>query len=311
VDNYCFIISPGFAILYIINKTALNETKEIAALLHLIDDPDEDVYGVVSTKILSIGKSIIPNLEHLWENTPEEGIQERIELIIHKLHFNDLTDDFINWRNSGADLLKGALLVARYHYPEFKEQQPLQEIEKLRRNIWLEMSSYLTPLEQANIITGIMYNYHKQQGVEVNYTQPDDFLVNKVLETKKGNAIGNGIVYLALCEMLDIPIRAVNIPKQFILAYFDPQYEMLNPLGHTSEKIVFFVDPVNGQIYSHKDLENYFKRIAVPPTPSYYKPLNSKRVIQMLLEELGKCFDNDKNRYKMDEQLFLANLTEE
>jgi regulator of sirC expression with transglutaminase-like and TPR domain len=297
--------------LYIINKSALNETKEIAALLHLIDDPDEDVYGVVSTKILSIGKSIIPNLEHLWENTPGEEIQERIELIIHKLHFNDLTDDFINWKNGGADLLKGALLAARYHYPEFKEQQTLQEIEKLRRNIWLEMSSYLTPLEQANIITGIMYNYHKQQGVEINYTQPDDFLVNKVLESKKGNAIGNGIVYLALCELLDIPIRAVNIPKQFILAYFDPQYEMLNPMGHASEKIVFFVDPVNGQIYSHKDMESYFKRIAVPPTPSYYKPLNSKRVLQMLLEELAKCFDNDKNRYKMDEQLFLANLTEE
>jgi regulator of sirC expression with transglutaminase-like and TPR domain len=289
----------------------LNETKEISALLHLIDDPDEDVYGVVSTKILSIGKSIIPNLEHLWENTPEEGIQERIELIIHKLHFNDLTDDFINWKNGGADLLKGALLVARYHYPEFKEQQPLQEIEKLRRNIWLELSSYLTPLEQANIITGIMYNYHKQQGVEINYTQPDDFLVNKVLESKKGNAIGNGIVYLALCELLDIPIRAVNIPKQFMLAYFDPQYEMLNPMGHAAEKIVFFVDPVNGQIYSHKDLESYFKRIAVPPTPSYYKPLSSKRVIQLLLEELGKCFDNAKNRYKMDEQLFLANLADD
>jgi regulator of sirC expression with transglutaminase-like and TPR domain len=297
--------------LYIINNIVLNETKEISALLHLIDDPDEDVYGVVSTKILSIGKSIIPHLEHLWENTPEENIQERIELIIHKLHFNDLTDDFVSWKNGGADLLKGALLVARYHYPEFKEQQPLQEIEKLRRNIWLELSSYLTPLEQANIITGIMYNYHKQQGVEINYTQPDDFLVNKVLESKKGNAIGNGIVYLALCELLDIPIRAVNIPKQFILAYFDPQYEMLNPMGHAAEKIVFFVDPVNGQIYSHKDLESYFKRIAVPPTPSYYKPLSSKRVIQLLLEELGKCFDNPRNRYKMDEQFFLANLADE
>jgi regulator of sirC expression with transglutaminase-like and TPR domain len=289
----------------------LNETKEISALLHLIDDPDEDVYGVVSNKILSIGKAIIPNLEHLWENTAEEGIQERIELIIHKLHFNDLTNDFINWRNGGADLLKGALLVARYHYPEFKEQQPLQEIEKLRRNIWLEMSSYLTPLEQSNIITGIMYNYHKHQGVEVNYTQPDDFLVNKVLESKKGNAIGNGILYLALCELLDIPIRAINIPRQFILAYFDSRHDMITPRQHAADKITFFVDPSNGQIYSHKDLESYFKRISVPPVPSYYKELSSKQVIQMMLEELAKCFDNDRNRYKMDEQLFLANLVAE
>jgi len=286
----------------------LNETKEISALLHLIDDPDEDVYDVVSNKILSFGKPIIPNLEHLWENTLSENIQERIEQIIHKLHFNDLTDAFTNWKNGGADLLKGALLVSRYHYPEMKEQQPLQEIEKLRRNIWLEMSSYLTPLEQTNIISGIFYNYYKQQGVaEISYTQPDEFLLNKVLEVKKGNSISNGIVYLALCELLDIPIKAVNIPKQFLLGYYDPQYELLNPVRHPSEKILFFIDPINGQAYSHKDIESYFKRISVPPTPSYYRPLSSIRIIQMLLEELARCFDNDRNRYKMDELLFLAN----
>lgn len=286
----------------------MNETKEISALLHLIDDPDEDVYDVVSNKILSFGKPIIPNLEHLWENTLSENIQERIEQIIHKLHFNDLTDAFTNWKNGGADLLKGALLVSRYHYPEMKEQQPLQEIEKLRRNIWLEMSSYLTPLEQTNIISGIFYNYYKQQGVaEISYTQPDDFLLNKVLEVKKGNSISNGIVYLALCELLDIPIKAVNIPKQFLLGYYDPQYELLNPVRHPSEKILFFIDPINGQAYSHKDIESYFKRISVPPTPSYYRPLSSIRIIQMLLEELARCFDNDRNRYKMEELLFLAN----
>jgi len=40
----------------------LEENKEITALLHLIDDPDEDVYTTVSDKIISFGKDIIPNL---------------------------------------------------------------------------------------------------------------------------------------------------------------------------------------------------------------------------------------------------------
>jgi regulator of sirC expression with transglutaminase-like and TPR domain len=285
----------------------LNETKEISALLHLIDDPDEDVYSVVSNKLLSFGKPIIPNLEHLWENTLNEGIQERIEQIIHKLHFNDLTDAFTNWKDGGKDLLQGALLTARYHYPDLKEQQPLQEIEKLRRNVWLEMNSYLTPLEQVNIISGIFYNYYKQQGVEVGYAHPDDFLLNKVLESKKGNAISNGIIYLVLCEMLDIPVRAVNIPKQFLLAYYDPQFELAHPTRHPAEKILFFIDPVNGHAYSHMDIEQYFKRISVPPTPSYYRQMNNVRIMQLLLEELAKCFDNDRNRYKRDELLLLSN----
>ncbi|UAY53731.1 transglutaminase-like domain-containing protein [Ferruginibacter albus] len=284
------------------------ENKEITALFHLIDDPDEEVYNTISDKIISFGKGIIPNLEHLWENTTSEDIQERIETIIHKLHFRDLTDDFMNWKVGSNELLQGALLTAQYHYPDMNGTQPLQELEKLRRNIWLELNSYLTPLEQINVVTSILYNYYKLRGVEIAYTQPEDFLINKTLETKKGNAISNGIIYLILSELLDIPVKAINIPRQFILAYFDPHYEIMNPGGHASEKINFYIDPLNGQIYSHKDVENYFKRISVPPTTSYFKPMNNRRIIQFLLEELAKCFDNDRNRYKMNELISLSNL---
>jgi alpha-D-ribose 1-methylphosphonate 5-phosphate C-P lyase len=73
----------------------MEQTKEISALLNLIDDPDEEVFGAVSNKILDFGRTIIPNLEHLWETTPDEQIQERIELIIHRLHYTDLTEDFL------------------------------------------------------------------------------------------------------------------------------------------------------------------------------------------------------------------------
>lgn len=287
------------------------ENKEISALFHLIDDPDNDVYTTVSDKIISFGKAIIPNLEDLWENTINEEVQERIELLIHKLHFSDLTNDFVNWKNGSRELLQGALLTAQYHYPEMQPLQALQEIEKMRRNIWLELNNYLTPLEKINVLTSIFYNYYKQKGVEIAYSQPEDFLLNKTLETKKGNAISNGIIYLVLCELLDIPVKAINIPRQFILGYFDSQYEFLNPVGHSSQKIMFYIDPLNGQIYSHKDVEGYFKRISVPPTTSYFKEMDNKRIIQFLLEELSKCFDNDRNHYKMEELLTLVKLLDE
>jgi regulator of sirC expression with transglutaminase-like and TPR domain len=286
----------------------MKENKEISALLHLIDDPDEYVFSTVSDKIISFGKAIIPNLESLWENTTNEELQERIELLIHRLHFRDLTNDFTAWAAGDADLLQGALLVAKYHYPDLQKNTVLQEIEKLKRNIWLELNNYLTPLEQVNVMTSILYNYYKQKGVEFAYNNPDDYLINKALESKKGNAISNGIIYLVLCELLDIPVKAINIPRQFILAYIDQQHDLLNPVGHSSEKINFYIDPLNGQMYSHKDVESYFKRIAVPPTTSYFRQLSNKRIIQFLLEELSKCFDNDRNRYKMDELLLLANL---
>jgi regulator of sirC expression with transglutaminase-like and TPR domain len=286
----------------------LQENKEIKALLHLIDDPDEDVYTTVSEKILSFGKEIIPNLEHLWENIHDEEAQERIETLIHRVHYRELTADFVQWKNNPVDLMTGALTVARYTYPDLQPQQIWQEIEKLRRNIWLELNSYLTPIETINVVNSILFNYYKQKGAEISYEHPDQFLLNKTLETKKGNAIGNGIVYLILCELLDIPVRAVNIPRQFLLGYFDDQYELLNPAGHPSEKIKFYVDALTGQMYSHKDIEAYFKRLSVPPVPTYFRPLNNKKVIQFLLKELCKCYDNESDLYKMDELTSLANI---
>src|ERR1035437_5467442 len=220
----------------------MNEDKEISALFHLIDDPDEEVYNTVSEKIVSLGKNIIPNLEHLWETTIDEEIQSRIEAIIHKLHFRDLINDFTAWKNSNGDLLNGALLVARYQYPDMLFATTKQEVEKIRRNIWLELNSYLTPLEQVNVFSGILYNYFKLKGGEVSYDIPEDFFINNVIEGKKGNAITNGILYLTICELLDIPVKAVNIPKQFILAYFDVEYGYPNPAGHVSNKINFYVE---------------------------------------------------------------------
>ena len=75
----------------------METNKEISALFHLIDDPDQEVFEAVSQKIVDYGKPIIPNLEHLWETTPEEHTQERIELLIHRLHYRDLTEDFRQW----------------------------------------------------------------------------------------------------------------------------------------------------------------------------------------------------------------------
>lgn len=286
----------------------MENTKEISALLHLIDDPDEEVFDAVSEKIVGYGKPIIPNLEHLWETTPDEGIQERIELLIHRLHYHDLTEDFRQWNVSGHhDLLLGSLLVCKFQYPELTTTPVLQEIEKIRRNIWLELNNYLTPLEQINIVTSILYSYYGLKGGEVNYKEPNEFLLHKTLEAKRGNQISNGVLYLLLCELLDIPVRAINIPRQSIIAYFKPGYSQEN-LPDPLSMIEFFIDPTSGQVFSHQDVENYFKRIAIPPVSSYFKPRKNKQVIQQLLEEFSKCFTGQLDAYKQKELTELAAL---
>ncbi|MCO5285062.1 MAG: transglutaminase-like domain-containing protein [Chitinophagaceae bacterium] len=287
------------------------ENEEINALFYLIEDPDEKVFDSVSTKLISMGKGILPNLEHLWENTPDEALQRRIEMIIHKLHFQDLVKEFTDWRKDSPDLLQGALLVSKYMYPDLSHTRTFQEVERLRRNIWMELNSYLTPMEESAVISAILFNYYKLQGNSISYDIPDDFLLPKLIENKRGNAISTGILYLILAQMLDVPIAAIKIPRQFILAYFVTEYEYPDPVKKRTEQIQFYIDPLNGQVYSQKDVEEYFKRNSRELLPEYFKPMNTVETIRHLLEELGSCFTKENNRYKKEDLITLAKKLDE
>ena len=140
----------------------MRSDKEISALLRLIDDPDSEVYDTVASKLLNYGKEIIPNLEQLWEVTEDEDVQERIELLIHRVHFEDLQEDFVTWSNAAnPELLRGAILLARFQFPDLNVPAILTQFDQLRRNIWLELNNYLSPMEQVNVFNSILYNFFK------------------------------------------------------------------------------------------------------------------------------------------------------
>ena len=65
--------------------------------LRLIDDPDDEVFDTVASQLLHYGKEIIPNSSNYGKQRSEDQkVQERIELLIHRVHFHNLQQDFPN-----------------------------------------------------------------------------------------------------------------------------------------------------------------------------------------------------------------------
>jgi regulator of sirC expression with transglutaminase-like and TPR domain len=265
--------------------------KEINALLQLVDDPDNEVFETVANKLLHYGKDIIPNLEHVWESTADEDLQERMEFLIHRVHFNDLQLEVLEWNQSDSpDLLRGAILVAKYRFPDLDEAAILTQFDHMRRNVWLELNNYLTPLEQINVLNSILYNYYKLQGHELTDRDARFFFINQVLESKQGNAYSIGVLYLAICEVLDIPVFAVDVPRQFIFAYIDTLHSFFSNDPDGVQQIQFYIDPLSGMAYTQKDLDMYLKKINATERSAYFKPLTTRRVIYKMLEELSQCY---------------------
>lgn len=276
----------------------MQQNKEIKALLRLMDDPDDEVFDTVAEKLLLYGRGIIPNLEQLWEVTEDEAVQERIEMLIHRVHFQDLQQELLEWSQSkNPELLRGAILVAKYQFPDLNIPALLTQFDQIRRNIWLELNNYLTPLEQINVFNSILYNYYKLQGHELTEREPKYFFINQVLESKQGNGYSIGVLFLALSELLDIPVFAVELPRQFVFAYIDTLHNFFSQETDGIQQIQFYVDPVNGIVYSQKDVDAYLHKINAGTRDEYFAPLNSKRIIFKMLEELSLCY-----RYKRDDQ---------
>jgi len=285
------------------------ENKEISALLRLIDDPDDEVFDTVSEKILHYGRAIIPNLESLWEHTTDQSVQERIEQLIHRVHFQDLQQELLEWSKSKhPEILRGAILVARYQFPDLNVPALLAQFDQIRRNIWLELNNYLTPLEQVNVFNSILYNYYKLQGHELTEREPKHFFINQVLESRQGNSYTLGVLYLSLCELLDIPVFAVDVPRQFIFAYIDTLYHFHSPDYEGVQQIQFFIDPLNGMVYTRRDVDTYLRKINAADSQAYFTPLVSKRIIFKMLEELCLCYKYKREDQKAEEIQQLMNI---
>ncbi len=249
-----------------------------------------------------MGNDIIVHLENHWDENRNELVRERIETLIHLVSYKALIEDFNRWLDDEQPtLLVGTLIIARYHYPDLMPGIIFQQIEKLRRNIWLELNSYLTPIEQIHVFNSVFYHFNRQQSTALDYDQPDAFLINKVLENRSGNVYGNACLYIILCELLDIPVYPVFLPNRILLAY--QKQANLQDLSQIS----FFIDPMNGQLYSQQELIRFLQKTEPLFNPKNITTESSLYFIKMKIEALSKCFDNPMNEYKKNDLLNLAN----
>src|ERR1700677_4997571 len=127
--------------------------KEVNALINLLDDPDERIFSTIKGKILDLGEKAIPVLEDAWESSVSLLLQTRIENIIHRIQFDKTLEAIAEWKQKDSpDLLEGAILIARYQYPELDESKVTEGIRQLHQDVWLEMNDQLTALEKIRVI---------------------------------------------------------------------------------------------------------------------------------------------------------------
>ncbi|PCJ00151.1 MAG: hypothetical protein COB15_03185 [Flavobacteriales bacterium] len=256
--------------------------KEIQALISLLDDPDTSIFDDVSRKIISYGNDAIPFLENAWENSFDHLVQNRIEDIIHHLQFQNIKLELINWKNSEQDLIDGAIIIAKYQYPDLEGDKIIASIKQITQDVWLELNDNLTALEKIKVLNRIVFDVHGFYGNTKNINSPKNSYINNVIERKKGNPITLGIVYLAICKKLNIPMYGVDVPAHFILSYSEDEKNAL-----------FYLNVFNkGTVFGQHDIDKFLDQLKVEPKDEYYTACSNLTIIKRLVQHLIYTYDS-------------------
>jgi hypothetical protein len=267
------------------------EKKELDALIVLLDDPDQDVHRLVMDKLISCGPGIIPDLTSVEVLEPET--QKRLEQVINTIQFDDIAVRLKTWVGGKRDdLVEPAILISKFQYPSLDEAKVKSEIERVRKDIWLEMNYNLTPLEQVNVFNHVFYSINGFAANSQNLFDAENNFINKVLETKKGNPVSLGLLYLILAKGLGMPIYGVNLAQHFILSYHNHAIDESHNDFEIRKSILFYINCLNkGIIFTRDDITLFLKRINVEPQPHHYIPCDNLTVITLLVNNLIHSFE--------------------
>ena len=280
---------------------------EVNSLIRLLDDPDTEIFEHVHQKLLSYGTGAIEFLEQAWGEAFDPIQQERIANLVHEIQFGIVKNDLKLWHQSGAfDLLQGILIINLYQYPDLDEQKVINQLESIKRDIWIQMMNEASPKEQVKLFNHIFYNIHGFTGNTTSHQDPQNSYINQVLETKKGNQISLAIIYAIIAQKLDIPVYGVNLPQHFILAYVDETMQ-----SEFENGILFYINEFNkGFIFGRRDVDMFLKQLNLKYDRQFYEPCSNVDIIKRVLRNLISAYEHASSSDKVNELTELLDILE-
>lgn len=289
----------------------MQKEKSIQALVQLIDDPDENIFFHVRDELINIGEQAIPFLEDSWEKE-NYGLtfQSRVEQLIHDIQFNNVRTKLEHWIAApDKDLLEGALIINEYQYPNLDENILREKIQKIRKDIWLELNDYQTAYEKVRVFNKIFYGRYEFAGNSKDYHSPLNSFISTVLETKKGNPLTLSLLYSVIAQSLDMPIYGVNLPNHFILVHLDENGTKASFNEGNEHGALFYINAFSrGGIFDDNEIKAYLNGINKPSTREYFEPCSNSAILVRMLTNLINSFQQIGNKEKVDELIQLRAL---
>ena len=275
----------------------MNGDNEIAALVRLLDDPDENIFDQIKEKLMEIGPECIPSLEKArFEDNYGDLLISRAEHLIHDIGFGTLKKVHDKWLKFPVKLIDGVTQLDQYFFPNITASFIQHEINEMINDIQPYIHLNMTPIEKVKLINQVIYEIYKVKGDKKNYHDPKNSSFGHLLQHKRGNPLTISMLYIELARHMNIPIKGVNLPNHFIVGYLRDSSLMNTGTSYKREDILFYINPFSkGVILKHSDIDDFLKEIRLDYNEYYFIPCDHKDITKRMLTNLIYSYRKSEN----------------
>ncbi len=262
------------------NSETLTE-KKFRALMRLIDDDDPMVASAVERELLEGGDTVVQLLENEKWNA-DSRVKIRIENLISKIYLERLQKDydelldFVSRRDFSLE--RALFMLARPLYPDVDLAQVESMLNELANELHKRIATAEDPYDVVQHVNDFFLNELGFAGNSRDYYNPDNNILHRVLETRRGIPISLGIVYLLVGRRVNLPVFGVGAPAHFLVKFVLEGKEI-------------YVDVFNrGRIMSRKDAEEFINGMGFSFEPRFLKNSSDLEMLARTCRNLARAF---------------------
>jgi regulator of sirC expression with transglutaminase-like and TPR domain len=178
------------------------------------------------------------------------------------------------------NLAEAALLIAQDDYPELDPGYYIAELDRLGNTLKKRMPSDFSPVHRLLALNRYMFVELGFKANDGNFYDPDNSLLNVVLERRCGIPITLSIIYLELGKRIGLNLSGISFPGHFLVKLPVADGELI-------------LDPYSkGKSLSEADLRSRLGELARDIDPAelplrqFLEPASKREIIARMLRNL-------------------------
>jgi regulator of sirC expression with transglutaminase-like and TPR domain len=276
--------------------------SEIESLIFLLDDPDPVVQTGVRNRLNELGEDAVPLLDQYRAETVAEDEKEFINNIIYNItvgaqieEFSELLDEGVD---NGENLERAVLLLSKFATPTLRIEEYSRKLDNIAQQIGTDIAYTPSLREKMQIMLQFVFRELRFRGDSKNYHHPDNALLDRVIDRRKGLPIMLSLIVIFLARRLNLPFYGVNMPIHFMLIYQTHNEGVL-------------IDPFDGgTIVTYDQCYYFLKKNGIEPRPEHLKRADETDILARCIRNLIQSFAKQKQDRKVKDLRELLQLVE-